>query len=212
MERNKQHLGFSLYEFKSGEFKADEYAKLVLEADKLFLEEKRLAHSRWWHEDALVHNRLTWLLQIQVILFTAYGVLIRSMPGAKDHIFNFNISENTPTTSPEIIALVSALPWLGVAFCLVISNGIKAARQAQKILGILMQMKGIELGVHPTTTRNGFLTGYVIPYIFISGWGWLWLGISGFASFVVISFFILELPEKILKYSSSLLHRLSRKN
>lgn len=48
---------------------------LRLELSKLQLDKEKLARDRWWKEDQLVHQRLTWLLSAHVILGTGYAWL-----------------------------------------------------------------------------------------------------------------------------------------
>lgn len=176
---------FSRYKFKSKkDYTEHERAKLVLEAEKLFFEKEKIAHSRWWQEDALVNNRLTWLLQSQVILFTAYGFLARG-----------NTGNDTP---PELKALVAALPWLGLSVCIVIALGVQAAWGAQRFLGDYYAQLGISVGVHHKTTTGGRIPGYFMPSIFAGGWGWLFKGYGGLLLFLGLSWLILLCIERWL--------------
>ena len=52
-------------------------ARLSLECGRLDLEVERTAHARWWQEDSLVNQRLTWLLYSQTVLLAVYGLLLR---------------------------------------------------------------------------------------------------------------------------------------
>jgi len=156
------------------DYKSDERAKLVLECEKLHLEKEKLAHSRWWQEDALVNNRVTWLLQSQVILFAAYGLLAKSGP--------------EKAISPDRLEnLLAALPWLGFSIGLAITLGIHAAWTAQKVLYGLYKEQGITVGVHSVTTTAGRMPGRALPLIFAAGWGWLYRGCWGAVGFVVVS-------------------------
>ena len=128
-----------------------------LEERKYRLELEKLAHTRWWHEDTLVHNRMTWLLQSQVLLFAAYGIFARG---------------EVKTT--EIKNLLTMLPFISLLICIFISIGIHAAWKAQKILDSDYKSNfGIGLGVHGTTNTGGKITGIMMPLVFATGWGWL---------------------------------------
>lgn len=43
------------------------------------IEKEKLARDRWWHEDALINHRLTWLLTAQIALFAGYGWIIEKI-------------------------------------------------------------------------------------------------------------------------------------
>jgi hypothetical protein len=149
---------------KEGEGVIDKLAqpideKLRLEREKLDLEQEKAAHARWWQEDALVNQRLTWLIQSQVILFAGYGYLVRE---------NINSS---PT--PEAGVLAEAFPWIGIAVSVLIALGIRAAWLAQKILVKDYAAKRICVGVSNITTRTGRIPAGFLPFVFIGSWGWL---------------------------------------
>lgn len=173
---------FASYHFSTSDYKGDERAKLILETEKLFLEKERIAHSRWWQEDALVNNRLTWLLQSQVVLFAAYGFLART-------------DGKVPV---ELKALVAALPWLGFAVCVVIALGVRAAWRAQRVLSDQYSKFGIVVGVDPITTTVGRIPGYVMPLIFAGGWGWLFKSYCGAFLSIALCLLILLLVEQWL--------------
>jgi len=43
------------------------------------IEKEKLTRERWWHEDALINHRLTWLLTAQIALFAGYGWIIEKV-------------------------------------------------------------------------------------------------------------------------------------
>lgn len=181
---------FASHEFvPEKDYKKEERAKLVLEVEKLMLEQEKFAHSRWWQEDALVNNRLTWLLQSQVILFAAYGLFAR---------------DKSPTGEipVQLTSLVSVLPWLGLAISIVIVMGVRAASRAQCVLQEIYAPMGIIMGVSDITTRRGRMPGYLMPLVFVIGWGWLFKGPCGVAVFLSCSLAALLVVEQWLTFIS----------
>ncbi|MDR4503834.1 MAG: hypothetical protein MRK01_03455 [Candidatus Scalindua sp.] len=138
--------------------KTDNYEneKLKIEKSKLNLEEEKLARSRWWHEDSLVHNRLTWLLQSQIILFAAYGWFAR-----------------VARPTPKLSALLDLLPILGISVCIVIVVSVNAAWKAQKVLSQEYAGKEFNLNVSDYTSRRGRVAGHGLPSIFLLGWAYM---------------------------------------
>ena len=118
---------------------------------KLHLEQEKLAHSRWWQEDSLVNNRMTWLLTSQTILFAAYGVAISN-------------------GSSRLQPLIHLLPWMALGIVIVIALGVHSAWNAQKVLQKEYEAKGIEVGVHRATTWGGRTPGWGLPIILVAGW------------------------------------------
>lgn len=142
----------------ASELSPADLAKALLEAEKLDLEDERSARARWWHEDNLVNQRLTWLLQSQVLLFAGYGVLVRGEVSASD---------------PEkAVALIRALPVIGLLVGILIALGIRAAWFAQEKLQESYGER-IHLGVCEQTTQIGRLPAGYLPFVFIASWGWL---------------------------------------
>ena len=154
----------------------------AFEGKKHKLEVEKHAHARWWQEDTLVNNRITWLLQSQILLIAVYGLFAR-LP-----------SKSAETL--ELEQLLAMLPFLGFSICLVISIGIHAAWEAQRILKDHYLKQEIEIGVHNATNWGGKITGYMLPLVFAGGWGWvctesLW-GTVVFSLGVVILVFIVD--------------------
>lgn len=139
-----------------------------LEHRKLALEQEKAAHARWWQEDTLVNQRLTWLLQSQGLLFAGYGLLVTRGPG-----------ENGSD------ALKAALPWIGISVSSLISIGISAAWRAQEMLKARYSQDGVQVGVSSLTTRSGRLPAGILPFVFIAGWGWVLCSLLGTISVLV---------------------------
>jgi hypothetical protein len=103
-------------------------AKLALDAEKLLCDKETLAHGRWWRENSLVHNRLTWLLQSQGFLLAAYGAFARESP------LKAAVQLVSGGVLPNPVPLGILIPVIGVAICMVIGVGIRAAWSAQQRL------------------------------------------------------------------------------
>jgi hypothetical protein len=191
------HQIFNKYDFdKDDHYTASEYAKLVLEAEKIFIEKRKLAHARWWQEDSLVNNRLTWLLTSQSFLFAGYGFIARA---------------SHTNLTPEQQALIKALPWLGLSICIVIALAIKAAWDAQGILeSRYCDELRIKVGVDDETNSAGRIPGSLLPVIFVCCWGWLSSGFVGLTLFLVLFLFSQE-NSSLFHTVASILYRHPKK-
>ena len=149
-----------------------------LENSKFKLEVEKLAHTRWWQEDTLVHHRMTWLLQSQILLYAAYGLVAKM--------------GESQVALPEVKNLLSMLPIIGAIISVTISIGIHAAWKAQNILDVRYRKKyKIKLGVYKTTNTGGKLAASAMPLVFAGGWGWLhgkglWAGIFFFSALAIV--------------------------
>ena len=200
-----------LHTFKEGEYDKKDLAKLELEAEKLHFEREKFAHSRWWQEDSLVNNRLTWLLQSQVILFAAFGLLAKDQSNSGSVIASISAATSASGASggsaaiakPLSVALVLALPYLGVLVCFIIAIGVRAAWLAQEHLQKDARLLGIQLGVSTVTTRGGRAPGYLLPLAFSAAWGWLLAGVAGVLLVPILLFLLILVIERALTWHST---------
>jgi hypothetical protein len=133
------------------------------------LEKDRLYYTRWWQEDSLVNHRITWLLQSQAFLFAAFGLL--SSTATKDpngKVYDMASVKNALTL----------IPIVGVILCIIVLLGIVAACGAQAQLhrqrsGRNSTSAELEFGVSLLTTIGGWLSGGLLPILFVCGWCWL---------------------------------------
>ncbi len=144
----------------------DKEREMEISEKSFLLEYEKVARSRWWQEDSLVHNRLTWLLQSQIILFAAYGWFVR-----------------TEDPTEKLLALTNLLPVIGLLICLIIAISVSAAWKAQEVLVKEYSGKFI-LGVSDSTTKSGRIAGKWLPIIFGVSWAYLllttaWVSIRG---------------------------------
>lgn len=111
-------------------------------------------------EDELMSHRLGWLLTSQIVLFAAYGILLK---------------ENVPSGNNK--RLIDVIEALGLTIASLIFMGIMAAIIASYILyrKVNNEITNLSdekqtLGVHPVLTIIGWFTAVLIPEIFIIGW------------------------------------------
>ena len=130
-----------------------ELAKLSLEREKFEFERQKFARMRWWHEDGLVNNRLTWLLVSQALLFAAYAT------NAKD-------SSGTSQAS-TVEALANLIPLVGTMVACAVLAATFAACWAQVKLA---RDEEIGLGVSAVTTLLGWAPSVALPLLFAAAW------------------------------------------
>jgi hypothetical protein len=118
------------------------------EREKLDLDTLKHLRERWWHEDHLVNQRLTWLLTSQTLLFAALAWLI-------------------PLREDDDLWI-----WMiivgGVLTSSIVLTGIEAAKRAQDDL--LGKWPEIREGIDSESRELGSLTSLALPYIFIFAW------------------------------------------
>lgn len=121
-------------------------------------EERKVLLQRWFNEDSLINQRLTWLLLAQGLLFAAYGTLATKFLDSGGEKAKFALE------------LIESIKLFGILFSSTILIGIVAAIAAQMILYFQHKQPGEEIGVHTFTTIAGWLTGVAVPVIFIFAW------------------------------------------
>lgn len=124
----------------------------------------KITPEKYWElrhrEEELISQRLSWLLTSQIVLFAAYGILLK---------------ENLPSGNNQ--RLVDIIEGLGLTIASLIFIGIAAAITASYILYRKVNSKTENplnekqtLGVHPVLTIIGWLVAALIPVIFIVAW------------------------------------------
>lgn len=123
----------------------------------------KITPEKYWDlkhkEDELMSQRLGWLLTSQIVLFAAYGILIKDVP---------------PGSNKRLIYVIEGF---GITIACLILIGILAAIIASYILYRKVNNKMDNplnekqtLGVHPVLTVIGWLVAAFIPVIFIIAW------------------------------------------
>ena len=125
------------------------------------------------HEDELIHQRLSWNLTLQGLLFTAYGVIFNMLdnasgdPTVKAHL------HYTPCVFPVVGALVAFFSLLSILAAQDSLNGLRVewrepARQIDKeVVEILPELTGAG---QLFANRWGKLPQIGIPIVIIAAW------------------------------------------
>jgi hypothetical protein len=146
-----------------------------LEKEKLDLEREKHACKRWWQEDQLIHQRLSWLL-------TSHGVIGAGYAWLKHRIAEVGVELATIKCDPvlleaqeayrdQLIGLSEALVLIGLTISVLILLGVGSALWAQYILQGKYNM--YELSVSKHTTRGGYVSALAMPIVCICAWVWI---------------------------------------
>ena len=139
------------------------------EEEKELPDVKAGRYAHFVHEDALINQRLTWLLASQTLLFAAYGLTLGS----------------PHTNKVTIETIASCISWLGFWVAFVLFIGIFAAAWAQRIIWVDSNTKPdgsrrekndplyVQYGVREETTYLGLFTALILPLFFIATWCFL---------------------------------------
>ena len=119
------------------------------------------------HEDSLVVNRLSWLMGSQSFLFTAYAIVVNGPVIPRTAVF---------TTKQD--HLITMLPLLGIACCVLIYAGVLGAALVMKHLraDLAARIKGT---VQPPiqgsaiTRTMGMAAPLLLPPFFCVAWLYL---------------------------------------
>jgi hypothetical protein len=130
----------------------------------LRMERYKIELSRWFNEDALVNQRLTWLLASQALLFAAYGGIASKV---------LAVTCATEVMAATLLSVIPIITWIGRSFAVVILAGIVAAIMAQLHLHRTWTPRPAQLGVSTPTTLIGWGTCVLVPIIFLGAWCWL---------------------------------------
>jgi hypothetical protein len=124
---------------------------------------------RWWREDELVNQRITWLLTMQAVIGTAYGFVRYRIA----EIMYWNLQKGPPDVDAvrylDVLRLFAVcLVTIGIVGSVVSFAGICAAHHAQRTLQ--QQYSDTALEVSSLTTGLGHLTALATPLLFICAW------------------------------------------
>jgi hypothetical protein len=108
-------------------------------------------------EDGLIHQRLTWMMQIEGLLFTALGF---AATGHADDTLR--------------AALLVVLPIVGTATALLVFFGVAAARATIDGLRVRYRMAERFTELVPPCGDGGLVTSSWLPWVVIFAWVALW--------------------------------------
>src|SRR3569833_1066592 len=138
-----------------------------IELRKLNFEIEKHSRERWWKEDELINQRITWLLTTQGALSGVYGFLKYRIAELK---FGMQVSVVTAKTDDyvhTINSLSDGIMLIGLISAVVSLVGISAAMRAQKSL---RDQYGTHLGVSENTTRLGHFDATGSPVLCGVAW------------------------------------------
>lgn len=138
-----------------------------IESQKLLFERQKHARERWWYEETLIHQRLTWFFSAQGLLGLGYAWLryriveVQASPGAivKPALYVIQLEK-----------LAMFLLALGVIVSAATGVGVHAAARAQDVLKSDPEHVGFKLDVSSSTTTEGMLLAYAMPVISMLAW------------------------------------------
>ena len=159
---------------------------LRLQRQALAFEVEKHARERWWKEDLLVHQRITWLLTASGILGAGFGWLkyrvaeLKYNPtSSSTDVVGFIVYPSVGRDPKDrylqvLEQLANVLAGLGfsVAACLFV--GLLAACWAQYKLDEKYRPMEVELGVNKWTTRLGQCAACAMPLICMFAWWYSW--------------------------------------
>jgi hypothetical protein len=122
---------------------------------------------RWWREEELMNQRLTWLLTTQGLLSAAYGFLQYKLISPTEG----KSLSCLPADPHEIRALHyfgDGIAVIGLGSSVTSFVGILAAVWAQRILS--SECQGFYLGVSPITTSMGQAVALLTPVLCAGAW------------------------------------------
>jgi hypothetical protein len=121
------------------------------------------------HEDSLVVNRLSWLMASQSFLFTAYAIVCNGPLSARSTAFTAGQDH-----------LLSVVPLLGIACCVLIYAGVLGAAVVMTRLraDLAVRVKGSLRDVPPVqgsrmTRTLGMAAPLLLPPAFCAAWFYL---------------------------------------
>lgn len=138
-----------------------------IETQKFNFERLKHARDRWWYEEKLINQRLTWFFNAQGLLGLGYAWLryrIAEIQASPNEIINLE------TYIGQLEKLALFLLVLGLLVSIVTAIGVHAAVTAQSLLKSDPENIGFKLDVSASTTLNGMLLAYSMPIISIFAW------------------------------------------
>jgi hypothetical protein len=138
------------------------------ESSSLQFEIKKHAHERWWREDELVNQRMTWLLTTQGVLGTAFGFILYRIAEV-----NYSLESPPKLYTVHYVNILSLfsnfLVAIGIGSSFMSFMGILAACLAQYSL---RKQCGDFLGVTVWTTWMGHLVAVFTPILCVIAWNY----------------------------------------
>ena len=119
------------------------------------IEKEKLTCEQWWHEDALINHRLTWLLTAQIALFAGYGWIIEKV----------TLTVHDSTLYGRFVWLFSLFGLISALAFLV--SIISAIREQTRIAA---KFPEIDFQADKWFSWGGWMAPIIIPLLFLLAW------------------------------------------
>jgi hypothetical protein len=119
------------------------------------IEKEKLTREQWWHENALINHRLTWLLTAQIALFAGYGWIIEKV----------TLTVHDSTLYGRFVWL---FPLLGLISALAFLVSIISAIREQT--RIATKFPEIDFQADKWSSWGGWVAPIVTPLLFLLAW------------------------------------------
>jgi hypothetical protein len=140
-----------------------------VEREKLVFEKIKHARERWWQEDCLVNHRITWLLQTQGVIGTAYAFLrYRETDVVAGLVPGLVGSEKIRLYVETLRQFERILQLLGGLSAFFLLLGIGIACVAQHVLDRKYKINGLDVSM--MTTIGGQLAAVAMPLSCLLAW------------------------------------------
>ena len=139
-----------------------------VELQRLKFDQNKHARDRWHHEDHLVNQRTTWLIQTQGVFGGAFGYLQYRAAEVNSGLVAMMDNALKNGYLEKLGQFARGIQLLGLVTSVALFIGIVAAGEAQKELQ--KQHPLISLGVTPKTTDWGYYASLAIPGASILAW------------------------------------------
>lgn len=138
-----------------------------VERERLEFERMKHARERWWYEESLINQRLSWFFAAEGLLGLGYAWLKYRI--AEVAAGSAGVS-NPVMYSAQLESLSRFLLVLGLLVAVFALLGIWAAAHAQQVMKEDPDNARFKLDVSPLTTSVGRLAAYSIPLLCIGSW------------------------------------------
>lgn len=143
-------------------------------SDALAFDVEKHARQRWWREEDLIRDRITWLLTSHGVVGAGYAwlkhrsaeLLVEVAKSSKDA----DLKASLLAYQTRIQDLSLGLWWIGIVVSIFILVGVTAAVAAQSQLKQQYKEAGFELEVSSFTTWLGHAVALALPALCMIGW------------------------------------------
>jgi hypothetical protein len=148
--------------------------KYTKPVDTLSFDVEQHARQRWWHEEDLIRDRITWLLTSHGVIGAGYAwlkhrsaeLVVEVARAGKDDALRASLE----AYRVRIDDLSLGLWWIGIVVSIFVLFGVGAAVAAQYQLRKQYDGADFKLGVSSVTTWLGQAVALALPALCLVGW------------------------------------------